>query len=233
MRIAILSDIHANLPALEAVLEKVDESHVGDIMCLGDTVGYGPFPQECLDIVRVRCTAVLQGNHDSGLVGETSIEDFNHYGVQAILWSREQVNASGQEFIKRLPFVHEHGDATFVHASPSSPERWRYVLSLRAAQENFHAFSTRLCFIGHSHVPVVIPEQGNINEYLPGHRHIINVGSVGQPRDGNPYASFGLYDPDADLFELVRVPYDIARTARAIRQAGLPEFLAQRLFKGL
>ena len=233
MRIAVISDIHGNLPALEAVLEKVDELHGGDIICLGDTVGYGPFPQECLEIVRRRCDVVLQGNHDSGLVGETSIEDFNHYGVQAILWSRERVNVDGHEYIRTLPFVHEKGDATFVHASPASPERWRYVLSLRAARECFQAFSTRLCFIGHSHVPVVIPEEGNINEYHPGHRHLINVGSVGQPRDGNPYASFGLYDPDADLFELVRVPYDIAKTARAIRDAGLPEFLAARLFKGL
>ncbi|MBP1654076.1 MAG: metallophosphatase family protein, partial [Bacteroidetes bacterium] len=157
----------------------------------------------------------------------------NHYGVQAILWSRERVDQSGQEYIRTLPLVAERGDASFVHASPSSPERWRYVLSMRAAQENFKAFTTRLCFIGHSHVPVVIPEEGHINDYRPGHRHLINVGSVGQPRDGNPYASFGLYDPDADLFELVRVPYDIARTARAIRDAGLPEFLAHRLFKGL
>ena len=233
MRIAVVSDIHGNLPALEAVFERVDQLKAGAIICLGDTVGYGPFPQQCLDMVRRRCTVVLQGNHDSGLVGDTSIEDFNHYGVQAILWTREQVDAEGQEYLKHLPFVHEEGDATFVHASPAAPERWRYVLSLRAAHENFQAFTTRVCFIGHSHVPVVIPEQGNINEYRPGHRHLINVGSVGQPRDGNPYASFGVYDQDADLFDLVRVPYDIAKTARAIRDAGLPEFLAQRLFKGL
>lgn len=233
MRIAVVSDIHGNLPALEAVFERVDQLKAGAIICLGDTVGYGPFPQQCLDMVRRRCTVVLQGNHDSGLVGDTSIEDFNHYGVQAILWTREQVDAEGQEYLKHLPFVHEEGDATFVHASPAAPERWRYVLSLRAAHENFQAFTTRVCFIGHSHVPVVIPEEGNINEYRPGHRHLINVGSVGQPRDGNPYASFGVYDQDADLFDLVRVPYDIAKTARAIRDAGLPEFLAQRLFKGL
>jgi diadenosine tetraphosphatase ApaH/serine/threonine PP2A family protein phosphatase len=233
MRIAVLSDIHANLPALEAVLEKVDALNVGKLACLGDTVGYGPFPQECLDIVRSRCEVVLKGNHDSGLIGETSIEDFNHYGVQAILWSRDRVNRESQEYIRGLPYVIENEEATFVHASPAAPEEWQYVLSMRSAQNNFHAFSTRICFIGHSHVPVVIPREGPINEYRPGHRHIINVGSVGQPRDGNPDASFGLFDAGADLFELIRVPYDVARTAKAIRAAGLPEFLAQRLSKGM
>jgi diadenosine tetraphosphatase ApaH/serine/threonine PP2A family protein phosphatase len=233
MRTAVISDVHGNLPALEEVLKRIEQVGVDRIICLGDTVGYGPFPQECLDLVRSQCAAVLQGNHDSGLVGETSIEDFNHYGVQALLWSREHVNSDSQEFIRTLPYVHTIGDAMFVHASPAAPERWRYVLSLRAAQENFQAFTTRLCFIGHSHVPVIIPEEGNINEYRPGHRHIINVGSVGQPRDGNSHASFGIYNSGSDTFELVRLPYDIARTAKAIRDAGLPEFLAQRLFKGL
>lgn len=232
MRTAIISDIHGNLPALDAVIAAARKRRVDRIVCLGDIVGYGPFPEECVGIVKRECAFVVQGNHDSGLTGETSISDFNQYGVESILWSRDRVSADTQEYLRTLPYRAEVEEMTFVHSSPDAPDRWRYVLSLRAANRALGAFTTRLCFIGHTHVPVVVAEGPTVNRYLPAHRHLINVGSVGQPRDGDPDAAFGLYDSMIDEYELVRVPYDIDRTVDAIRAAGLPEFLGQRLYRG-
>jgi diadenosine tetraphosphatase ApaH/serine/threonine PP2A family protein phosphatase len=232
MLIAILSDIHGNLPALEEVLKKAEDLKADVLYCLGDTVGYGPFPNECVSLVREHCSVILKGNHDSGLIGETPLEDFNHYGRDAIVWSKSVVTAEHQEFLHTLPSLMQHNGVTLAHSSPHKPDAWTYILTMRSAQDNFAAFSSTICFIGHTHVPVVIGEDGTVNKYKPGTRCIINVGSVGQPRDGNPRAAFGIYDTETFEYNLIRVPYEIQRTARAVRDLGLPEFLAQRLFQG-
>jgi len=232
MLIAVLSDIHGNLPAFEEVLKKVEDLKVETLYCLGDTVGYGPFPNECVDLVRKRCAVVLKGNHDSGLIGETPLDDFNHYGVSAIQWSKTVVTKENCEYLRGLPYTAEPNGLTLAHSSPNRPDAWSYILTMRAAQENFGAFKTPICFIGHTHVPIIIGEDGAVNRYKQGARHIINVGSVGQPRDGNPDAAFGLYDTSTAEYSLVRVHYEVQKTARAIRDLGLPEFLAQRLFQG-
>ena len=232
MRIALISDIHGNLPALEEVL-KSTESYKADVLyCLGDTVGYGPFPNECVDLVRKRCLVALKGNHDSGLLGETPIEDFNHYGLSAIQWSQSVATEEVKEYLRGLNVKTEVNGITLAHSSPLNPEAWTYILTMRLARENFEAYTTRLCFVGHTHVPIVIGEDGTINKYSLALRCIINVGSVGQPRDENEKAAYGLYDTETGAYELIRVAYDIQRTARAIREVGLPEFLAQRLFQG-
>ena len=233
MRIGIISDIHGNLPALEAALKKLEELKADTIYCLGDTVGYGAFPNECIARVKETCSVILKGNHDSGLIGETPLTDFNQYGVQAILWSQKIIKDDNVSYLKTLPFATEKDGLTLAHASPADPEHWTYVLTVRAAKEAFKAYDTDLCFIGHTHVPVVIGEDASINTYLPGERFIINVGSVGQPRDGNPNSAFGLYDTETQAYELTRFPYDIDRTAKAIEEAGLPKFLALRLFQGI
>jgi predicted phosphodiesterase len=226
MRIGIFSDVHANLPALDAVLKAVKEAHVDVIYCLGDTVGYGPFPNECIDLVREQCAVVLKGNHDSGLIGETPVEDFNQYGLAAIEWSQKQVTEDRKEFLRNLPLMDVRDNITLAHASPLRPAEWMYVLTMRSARENFTAFSTELCFIGHTHVPVIINENLTVDaERKPG-RSIINVGSVGQPRDGNPDGSTGEY-------KLHRIAYDIKKTASAIKKVGLPEYLAKRLYQGV
>jgi diadenosine tetraphosphatase ApaH/serine/threonine PP2A family protein phosphatase len=233
MRIGIISDIHANLPALEAVLSALRDARADVIYCLGDTIGYGPFPNECVDLARRHCSIVLKGNHDSGLVGETEVEDFNHYGLVAIRWSQERVTAENKKFLESLPLVAVENGVTLAHASPSRPDEWSYILTLRAARDNFPAFTTNLCFIGHTHVPAVINEDLTIGALKSGIRCIVNVGSVGQPRDGNPESAFGLFDTDTTQYSLKRVPYDIQRTADRIVSEGLPEYLAKRLFQGV
>jgi diadenosine tetraphosphatase ApaH/serine/threonine PP2A family protein phosphatase len=232
MRIAILSDIHSNLAALEAVIRKMDDLGISTAWCLGDIVGYGPFPNECLEIVRTRCSLVVTGNHDSGVVGVTPVDDFNEFGLRAIYWTRGALTAEHLEYLRGLPLSETHESCTLVHASPFEPSKWHYLHSIRGTAKSFHAFATRLCFIGHTHFPVVIGEDGTVNRFTAKGRYIINVGSVGQPRDGNPAAAFGVYDSDLGHYESVRVPYAIEKTAEAIVRAGLPEYLGQRLYQG-
>jgi predicted phosphodiesterase len=232
-RVAIISDIHGNLSAFEVVLKTIQEMNVDTIHCLGDIVGYGPFPNECIELVRQHCQVVVKGNHDSGVVSETNIDDFNKYGQAAIRWTIQQMTAENLDYLKKLPLISIDGDLTLVHASPFRPELWTYVLSFEEARESFHAFRTGHCFIGHTHIPVVVGEDLTINAYKPLVRQLINVGSVGQPRDGNPDAAFGLLDISERSYTLVRVPYDYSVTAKAIRKAGLPSFLGKRLQRGV
>ena len=240
MRIAVISDIHSNLPALEAVLAKARELNAERFYCLGDLVGYGPFPNECIELVRSHCPVVIKGNHDSGLLGETPTDDFNSLGQQAIKWTKKQITPQNLDYLRRLPLLSVQNDVTLVHASPAEPDQWTYVLTLRSAEECFGAFTTNLCFIGHTHVPVIIGDDMSINAYKPpskngpsSSRFLINVGSVGQPRDGNPFAAFGIIDTETWNYELIRVEYDIEKTATAITNAGLPIALAKRLFQGV
>jgi diadenosine tetraphosphatase ApaH/serine/threonine PP2A family protein phosphatase len=232
MRIAILSDIHSNLAALEAILVKMDALGISTAWCLGDIVGYGPYPNECVEIVRTRCSLVVAGNHDSGVVGETSVDEFNEYGLRAIFWTRGALAAKHLEYLRGLPLSLTQDSCTLVHASPSEPSDWNYLHTVRGATKNFRSFATRLCFIGHTHVPMVIGEDGTVNRYAATGRYIINVGSVGQPRDGDPAAAFGIYDSSTGGYETVRVSYAIEKTAGAIVRAGLPEQLARRLYRG-
>jgi diadenosine tetraphosphatase ApaH/serine/threonine PP2A family protein phosphatase len=233
MRIAIISDIHSNLPALEAVFKKIADLHVDVTYCLGDIIGYGPFPNGCVDLVRAKCLAAVKGNHDSGLLGETPTDQFNQNGQAAIRWTKNKITPQNLQYLSSLPMAFTDHDCTFVHATPSVPDQWTYFMSFGQAEENFAAFSTRLCFIGHTHIPVVIGEDSSINKYRADRRFIINVGSVGQPRDENPDAAFGLFDTDVQSYVLVRVAYDVSRTAQAIEEAGLPVFLGRRLFQGI
>ncbi len=240
MRLAIISDIHSNLPAFEAVLKAIAEHHVDSIVCLGDTIGYGPFPNECVELVRTSCAICVKGNHDSGALGETPLTDFNQYGQAAIRWTVDKLLDEHRSYLAQAPLLTLYENLTIVHASPDSPGEWKYVHTMQSAEESFSAFTTDICFIGHTHVPVIIGEDLSINSFrpprngtLPANRFIINVGSVGQPRDGNPMAAFGLLDTSAWSYELVRTEYDIDITASAITKAGLPRILAQRLYQGV
>ncbi len=232
MRIAILSDIHSNLPALEAALSIVDAARVDAIYCLGDIVGYGASPNECLDIIRARATVVLRGNHDHAIVEPKLSRYFSKSGRAASEWTRKKLTPENIDFIGSLPFRLETEVCTLVHASPMEPEAWEYVLSLDVAEEQFTAFTTPVCFIGHTHIPIVCGEDLRTFSFRKGVRMLVNVGSVGQPRDGNPQLSFGIFDTEKWEYRNVREGYDIEAAAKKIREAGLPDVLARRLFEG-
>jgi diadenosine tetraphosphatase ApaH/serine/threonine PP2A family protein phosphatase len=233
MRVAVISDIHANLHALEKTFETIDRLDIDHIFCLGDIVGYGPAPNECIAIVAERCTATVKGNHDSAVIDELSLDHFNSYGETAIRWTRRQLTQRSAEFLRDLPLFHVHDSLTLAHASPLHPEAWRYIFAWPDAQRCFGAFATQFCFIGHTHVPVVVGEDGTVNQFRPEKRYLINVGSVGQARDGNARASFAVLDTERSSVDIVRQEYDIESAAQAILKAGLPDYLAHRLFLGI
>jgi predicted phosphodiesterase len=233
MRVAVISDIHANLPALEKVFAVIDQIGVDRVLCLGDIVGYGSSPNECIELVRHRCSAVVRGNHDSGAIEELPLDHFNTYGEIAMRWTRKNLLPSNAEYLRSLPLMHVVDSISIVHAAPLHPASWRYIFAWPDAEKCFDAFGTPYCFIGHTHVPVVVGENGSVNQFKIGGRFLINVGSVGQARDGVPRASFGLLDTDRGTYDLVRIEYDIEAAARGILQAHLPDYLAQRLFLGI
>jgi diadenosine tetraphosphatase ApaH/serine/threonine PP2A family protein phosphatase len=243
MRVAVLSDIHSNLAALEAVLVDAEAAGADDFWCLGDTVGYGPQPRECLAIVRERCSLTLAGNHDLGSTGAVSIADFNPYAAAANRWTGKMLTEGDRDFLDSLPSLLTWKKVTLAHGSPREPV-WEYVVSGPVAEASFASFPTPLCFVGHSHLPFHSRETQNgepprldrfIEEAevdLSEGRFIVNPGSVGQPRDGDSRASYALFDMERRCVVLHRVAYDIEETQQRIRYAGLPEYLATRLAVG-
>ncbi|MCL4306127.1 metallophosphoesterase family protein [bacterium] len=226
MKLGIISDIHGNLPALEAVIEDCERQGLASIICLGDIVGYGASPNDCCELVREKCFACVMGNHDSALCGLTPMQFFNAYARSAIEWSVNVMDDSHLNWLKGLPLVHSVESVLCVHATPKDPGAWNYIHNPDEAIQHFDAMPPgRTAFIGHSHIPAHFAG--------PENRRIINVGSVGQPRDRNPQASYVVFDTETGSFRWSRVSYDILKAAQAIRDAGLPEFLASRLFIGM
>ena len=241
MKYAIISDIHGNLEALESVLAEIDRREVDSILCLGDVVGYGPNPNECVELVRARADAILAGNHDHAPIGRIDITYFNQWARSAIEWTRKELSESSIEFLLNLPLSLERDGFTIVHSTPLEPAEWNYIITIGDAVKNFPEFRNQVCFVGHSHVPMVIAlnEQDDCRVLKSNplilaedSRYIINVGSVGQPRDLNPLSAFAIYEATEKKYELVRVEYDIAKTQEKIRQSELPDFLAARLELG-
>lgn len=237
---AIISDIHGNLPALHAVLESLDRLGAERVVCLGDVVGYGAQPAECLRLIRERCASVILGNHDAAVADRTSIECFNSAARAAVLWTRRALSAEDIAWLAALPYEDSPGAYRTVHATPDDPAAWSYLMSDDHAEELFGFFSGPLLFYGHTHYPMLFEQSGSAvaclgaEDYTPreGVRCIINPGSVGQPRDGDPRASFGLLDDSSGRFTLQRVEYDIPAAQGAILDAGLPAVLAERLARG-
>ena len=240
MRYAILSDIHGNLEALQAVLADCADA-VDAVVCLGDTVGYGPDPLPCVELVAQAAEATVAGNHEHAVAGRMGLEWFNRYARAAAEWTRERLDEDHRAYLGALPLVREVAGATLVHASPAQPDEWEYLVT---AADGFHAFAhfaTRWCFVGHSHVPGAWSLGSSGPEHLPhatrveaerGRRYLVNVGSVGQPRDRDPRAAYAVWDVDAGHVEIRRVAYDHVATRRKIVEAGLPRFLADRLAAG-
>lgn len=240
MRYAIVSDIHANLDALRAVLDDARDL-VDAILCLGDVVGYGAEPEGCIELVAERCQAVVAGNHEHAAAGLMPLEWFNPYARAAAEWTRHRLDDEHRAWLAALPLLREFEEATLVHASPQQPDEWEYVISAEDGYRAFAAFTTRLCFVGHSHVPGVWSqgswgrshEAGAVDIALePGCRYLVNVGSVGQPRDRDPRAAWVLWDVKGRRVSIRRVPYDVTAARSRIVAAGLPRFLGDRLGEG-
>lgn len=230
MRIAVLSDIHSNLEALTAALEAIDARGVEQVVCLGDVVGYGADPSSCVELVRERCALTVLGNHDQAVAeGDGYLPK---EGRPAAKHNREQLSDDQLAWLAGLPLKAADGRATYVHATPEEPERWQRIGAFSTTHAQFRHFETDVCFIGHTHVPGLVADRIGVLAVRKGHRYLINVGSVGQPRDGDPRACFCVFDDDAFTSEIVRVPYDVDRAAGKIRSAGLPEVLAERLALG-
>lgn len=239
MRFAILGDIHANLEALTAVLEDAKRQGIDRYVCVGDIVGYNANPKECLDIVRELEMFCVKGNHDEYCSIEGELEGFNPHAALAIEWTRDQLSEEDRAWLRDLKYVRMVMGFTIVHATLDAPQRWGYVFDKLAAAAHFTYQNTRICFAGHTHVPMAFVRDFEIRggtyskfKVEPGKKYLINVGSVGQPRDGNPDAAYVIYDTTTGTIELRRVPYNIAMTQKKILDAGLPRRLADRLAVG-
>ncbi len=233
MRIAIISDIHSNLEALTKALEIIDQQSFDKIICLGDIVGYGANPNECIELVRRRCDIVIKGNHEEAVLDMTAAENFTDNARAAIIWTHNQITEENLAYIRSLSFVHRSSDAFFVHASPCEPTQWNYIFEEGAAASAFQCFSESLCFIGHTHMPAIFSINGYESVITKDERYLVNVGSVGQPRDQNTQLSFGLLDTNAWTYENIRAHYDIETTVRKILNTDLPSRLGQRLLFGV
>ncbi len=245
MAVLILGDVHANLAALDAVIEAAGEFEA--IWCLGDTVGYGPQPNECVSLIRARASATLVGNHDLGCLGTLSLANFNREARIANEWNGEQLTPEHREFLLGLePIQRVDDQVTLAHGSPRDPV-WEYLLDTESATTSLDHFDTQLCFVGHTHQPaiytaddgadsqcsVTIPTDQMVLKLKPDKRYIINAGGVGQPRDGDSRAAFALFDREAQTVTFRRVIYNIRRTQTLMLDHGLPEILAARLSFGL
>ena len=249
MRVAVLSDIHANQPALEAVLADAEDAGIAERWCLGDVVGYGAQPNGCVEIARERCDVVLVGNHDLAVLGELDTSTFSAAAAAAVEWTTAECSRESLDFLAGLEPADESREAALYHASPRDPV-WEYVLWPEQAAECLQAQARRVSFIGHSHVALFFSaEEGEAGDDSPPEargwqagagtrleidrgRWLINPGSVGQPRDGDPRAAWLELDTDDWQATYHRVDYDIDRAAGAIEAAGLPKHLAKRLYVG-
>jgi len=239
MRFAIFSDVHANLHALEAVLADAKEQACTHYVCMGDVVGYNAFPKQCIDLVRNLECPVVKGNHDeqASMLGDQ--EGFNPLAEEAMTWTREQLTNEDKEWLRSLRLQRQVRDFTIVHATLDTPHKWGYVFNQLDAAASFSYQHTSVCFIGHTHSPKAYVRDGSVRT-IPldvivlqtGKRYLINVGSVGQPRDGDWRSAYCIYDTNTGELQLRRIEYDLPAAQAAIIEAGLPRKLAERLAVG-
>ena len=241
MRVAVISDVHANEQAFDAVLEEIDAWAPEAVWCLGDTVGYGPAPNRCCELVSERADICLIGNHDLVALGKLDVEDFNEEAAAAALWTRNELDERSRSFLSGLESSAAVDGAELFHASPRDPV-WEYVLSAETAYFSLLTTTAPLVLVGHSHVALAIglddvelhggPAAAGTEIALEG-RWLMNPGSVGQPRDGDPRAAWLELDTDDGLARFHRVEYPVERTQALMRERGLPESLASRLAHGI
>jgi diadenosine tetraphosphatase ApaH/serine/threonine PP2A family protein phosphatase len=237
VRYAVLGDVHSNLEALDAVLEGLEKEAYGAVLCTGDLVGYGAAPRECIEKVRGLAPRILvAGNHDWAAAGRLGLEYFNHYAQEAILWTRKALSRRDLEFLGSNEVLEVDGEVTVSHGTIHDPEMFDYLQTPYDAHLSFASLTTRFAFVGHSHIPVTFKSGptitywvGNEIDLSDARQALVNVGSVGQPRDEDPRAAFGIFDSETCRLEIHRVPYDVEAAAARIRRANLPDFLGERL----
>ena len=239
MKYAIIADIHANWEGLQVVLADAQANKVTHYACLGDVVGYNANPKECLDLVRSMGMPVVKGNHDEYCSVDSALEGFNPHAAEAVNWTRAQLAENDILWLREMRYIRLVANFTIVHATLDGPKRWGYVFDKLAAAASFTYQNTGVCFFGHTHVPVAFVRDSTVRggtyskfKVEAGKKYFVNVGSVGQPRDGNPKCAYVIYDMDEQTIELRRLDYDIATAQAKIRAAGLPERLAERLALG-
>lgn len=242
MKFIIFSDIHSNLESLQSFC-RVTESVLHDKkVCLGDIVGYNADPNPVVEWVRDKTDFALAGNHDYSVLNKTDPKYLNPAAYQASLWTRRNLTNSNKDFLNTLPIEKEEDGIYWVHSSPFEPKKWHYVSTKKSAEKNFNYFDQAICFVGHSHLPGIFEKNKNNKVYShdttkeeldPESRYIINVGSLGQPRDGNPDPVFVFYDSVSHIVKFFRFSYDLFSTQQKIIACGLPYILADRLRKGL
>jgi predicted phosphodiesterase len=239
-RYAVLGDIHGNWEALSAVLEDAQSQGVTAYVCVGDLVGYNASPGECLRRVRELDMSCVRGNHDHYCSHDECVRDFHPLAANVVDWTRLQLTADEIQYLRTLKLTRVVSGFTLVHSTLDMPDKWGYVFDELEAESNFSYQATAVCFYGHTHQPVIFEKSGHVHRVAGaritvalGKKYMVNVGSVGQPRDGDPRASYAIYDLRNREIELRRVPYDIVSTQQKIMAAGLPERLALRLNLGV
>ncbi len=241
MKLALISDIHGNLEALVSVLNHIEKQKVDKIHCLGDVIGYGSDPSSCLELVNKSCDVRIMGNHEYAALGLEDIDDYNPAAQKSAIWTKAQLSDREKAIIAEFEMSHALDDILLVHASPFEPKEWHYVLNAEAALEALEYLDEKICFLGHSHVPQIYAERENDlpraqvgHDFLPDDesRYIVNVGSVGQPRDNDPRACYVTWDSEEYEVLYHRVDYDVETTQDKMSQANLPRMLIARLSMG-
>ncbi len=247
MKYLVISDLHGNLEALNGFLKALEDlkSQNGlrfdKLVCLGDMAGYGANPNEIIDWVRENCQIVLAGNHDYAVVGKTDTSYFNPDALKACHWTEGVLTAENRDYLASLPASIVQDDICWAHSSPYEPEEWHYIDNRYDGMDNFPHFTENVCLVGHSHRPVIIEERepNKVQEYYDsdwklkdGHRYIFNVGSLGQPRDGNPDPAFAIFDSCENTYQVRRFKYDVKTAQSKIKSVSLPTFLSDRLALG-
>jgi len=233
MKLAVISDIHANLEALQAVLKDVEAASPDDIVCLGDVVGYGADPSACLSLTLDRCSTIILGNHDEASYNPEQAMYFNFHARVAVEWTYRMLSDDERAALESFPLTAKREDILLVHSTPRDPQEWEYIIDEVDAHHALRTFSEKVCCVGHSHVAAIYPEKEASEPAEEDYRAIVNVGSVGQPRDRDPRASWCFINTDPWSIDIRRVEYDIDTAASKIRKANLPPQLAERLFLGM
>lgn len=241
MKYGFFSDVHANLEALKACIVDFRSEKLDKVYFLGDAVGYGPNPDECVKLINEIAEVKLMGNHDYAALGLMETEYFNQYAAESMGWTKNSISEKTIEIMSDFELTHVIGEILLVHSSPREPENWHYILDMEDAEDNFDFFTEKICLLGHTHRPYIVYKTESENAILSDetevvieheYRYLVNIGSVGQPRDGDPRSCYLIYDTEKGSLRLKRVQYDVKSTQKVMAKIGLPEYLIDRLAVG-